>query len=665
MPAVIFPAGPTDHCFQCNHPGDTSPLQQCARCHVARYCSHNCQRANWPVHRILCLSHDQLLSVDSRKTINSVKVFVRWLNCWRDALLSWATLAANLANKSEDYLVSHCFVIHVKKRDTKTRKHIRSMFTPTVGGMYEDSQVLQMVNAISDLDFRSQALDTFNLVVPRKDVIRVTVISDTLHSSTGDTLGRLFAAGHCARFMDSTKLSARVVSSALETAWEELFEDGTVFVSVDVTAQTSVRIPSRENSLYLIKSRSWLCGLPIELVVEILFFACGSFFEAAGTFVEDRASFMLVCRGWYHIICGCGRFWSSFSIVARMPACDFDLWAERVGNSSIDLRLYLDILHLHPPAPDVVSMEDITGYLLPHISQCVDLQLHAEDIISLPSVLDVMARSDLLRTRSLSIKRFRVSSDCSPESTRPVPHIFPRVSPPLRRLRLSDFVFSWSDLCRFVGLTDLVLHKLLDELAPAALQFAALIEHLPSLARLSLRSVGCTETAAHTISVEHPTLSVLDVCFDGQTGMSVMLARCRFPSLATFSIVFATALDTDLLYACRSILAPISTFVASGSTSGSVGLYTIYDSMPRVESVDISGGGRCMFLPFLSDRPNSRLCPLLVDLRLKGVNRIHSLHAHYAYDRVHPAADVDYLVSQINSFRIDPIFRYPVDWAFY
>ncbi|KAJ7605993.1 hypothetical protein DFH06DRAFT_1150301 [Mycena polygramma] len=151
--------------------------------------------------------------------------FVCWLNCWRDALLSWATFAANLANKSEDYLVSHCFVIHVKKRDTKTRRHIRSMFTPTVGGMYEDSQVLQMVNTISDLDFRSQALDTFNLVVPRKDVIRVTVISDTLHSSTGDTLGCLFAAGHCARFMDSTKLSARVVSSALETAWEELFEE--------------------------------------------------------------------------------------------------------------------------------------------------------------------------------------------------------------------------------------------------------------------------------------------------------------------------------------------------------------------------------------------------------------------------------------------------------
>ncbi|KAJ7605994.1 hypothetical protein DFH06DRAFT_1348410 [Mycena polygramma] len=102
--------------------------------------------------------------------------------------------------------------------------------------------------------------------------------------------------------------------------------------------------------------------------------------------------------------------------------------------------------------------------------------------------------------------------------------------------------------------------------------------------------------------------------------MSVMLARCRFPSLATFSIVFATALDTDLLYACRSILAPISTFVASGSTSGSVGLYTIYDSMPRVESVDISGGGRCMFLPFLSDRsPEQQVVPLLVDLCVNEV----------------------------------------------
>ena len=37
-------------------PFDTRPhtLLKCGRCHMVRYCSKGCQRANWPDHRAIC-----------------------------------------------------------------------------------------------------------------------------------------------------------------------------------------------------------------------------------------------------------------------------------------------------------------------------------------------------------------------------------------------------------------------------------------------------------------------------------------------------------------------------------------------------------------------------------------------------------------------------------
>ncbi|GLC61666.1 hypothetical protein PLESTB_001788900 [Pleodorina starrii] len=39
-------------CFQCNLP--STRMQKCARCHQARYCSKECQRAGWGAHKPQC-----------------------------------------------------------------------------------------------------------------------------------------------------------------------------------------------------------------------------------------------------------------------------------------------------------------------------------------------------------------------------------------------------------------------------------------------------------------------------------------------------------------------------------------------------------------------------------------------------------------------------------
>ncbi len=48
----------TSYCFRCQHcpsaDDDDEPLKTCARCHVRRYCSRDCQRNDWPRHKAEC-----------------------------------------------------------------------------------------------------------------------------------------------------------------------------------------------------------------------------------------------------------------------------------------------------------------------------------------------------------------------------------------------------------------------------------------------------------------------------------------------------------------------------------------------------------------------------------------------------------------------------------
>lgn len=50
------PVGKTPVCFTCNKPG----IKRCTGCKNARYCSSECQSANWKMHKLLCKAFTQL-----------------------------------------------------------------------------------------------------------------------------------------------------------------------------------------------------------------------------------------------------------------------------------------------------------------------------------------------------------------------------------------------------------------------------------------------------------------------------------------------------------------------------------------------------------------------------------------------------------------------------
>lgn len=57
-PAAASNAAPvTVGCYSCKK--TDAKLSQCARCHIAQYCSKECQKTDWPVHKTVCVAPAQ------------------------------------------------------------------------------------------------------------------------------------------------------------------------------------------------------------------------------------------------------------------------------------------------------------------------------------------------------------------------------------------------------------------------------------------------------------------------------------------------------------------------------------------------------------------------------------------------------------------------------
>ncbi|KAJ6466701.1 hypothetical protein C8R47DRAFT_1025090, partial [Mycena vitilis] len=122
MPLMEFYAGSHDPCYRCNQPGDPK-LRTCARCHVARYCSPECQRQDWKTHKKNCTDHKTTLQNHPDPTMDEkLKIFLKWLDIWRDALLAWGAFSADLANQPPGYLLDHSYLVEIERRPVETTK---------------------------------------------------------------------------------------------------------------------------------------------------------------------------------------------------------------------------------------------------------------------------------------------------------------------------------------------------------------------------------------------------------------------------------------------------------------------------------------------------------------------------------------------------------------
>ncbi|KAJ7167643.1 hypothetical protein C8R46DRAFT_254264 [Mycena filopes] len=150
MPAVAQLPGEA-RCYRCDKLGD---LRRCSRCQIARYCSPECQRADWKDHKPRCQDVQDDMQ-DDEPMEKELKVFRKWTAAWTDSLLSWALFAANLANQPSDYLLTNSFYIIIE-RQPQAPKGVLAKYRVYWGGMSPDTVILDHLKKIPDAGYREQ-----------------------------------------------------------------------------------------------------------------------------------------------------------------------------------------------------------------------------------------------------------------------------------------------------------------------------------------------------------------------------------------------------------------------------------------------------------------------------------------------------------------------------
>ncbi|KAJ7749230.1 hypothetical protein B0H14DRAFT_2983026 [Mycena olivaceomarginata] len=227
MPLMEFCAGSNDRCYRCNQLGDPK-LRTCSRCRVARYCSPQCQSDDWKKHKPNCTDHKTTLKNHPDSSMeDTLKVFVKWLDLWRGALLAWGAFSADLGNRPADYLLNHSYLVEVERLPpNEAQKHsTRSKFKAVSGGMRTDLQMREEFDRLTDLSYRAQIHESFKRIPPEPSKLRIVIVCFPLYSHSGDILDNIFPAGKAASFANSLSPQSRLVSTALVRAWGEQFGD--------------------------------------------------------------------------------------------------------------------------------------------------------------------------------------------------------------------------------------------------------------------------------------------------------------------------------------------------------------------------------------------------------------------------------------------------------
>ncbi|KAJ7152406.1 hypothetical protein C8R46DRAFT_1121451 [Mycena filopes] len=231
MNAVLFPSGPRYSCVVCGSSG--SPvLRQCSGCRFTKYCSRECQRSDWQLHRQFCVSRESRQTLSDHGAEDMPRTFLRWTETWRVSVMKWAVFSADLGNRPPDYLAKNSFLL-VLTEAPGLRRPVKMMYKPVRAEMQPDQAIIDYIDHSIGGTLGETITKDFEAILRRNDVVRMLIVAGPYVTTAADTMDKLFYDVPRTRFTNGWVESARVKSRELQCAFLDRFEAAVEFGHVN------------------------------------------------------------------------------------------------------------------------------------------------------------------------------------------------------------------------------------------------------------------------------------------------------------------------------------------------------------------------------------------------------------------------------------------------
>ncbi|KAJ7029812.1 hypothetical protein C8F04DRAFT_1187324 [Mycena alexandri] len=336
--------------------------------------------------------------------------------------------------------------------------------------------------------------------------------------------------------------------------------------------------------------------LPIEVIVEILAFACGSYHRSRASFLRTRRKLASTCILWRLLVDAFPQFWTAFTVTPHQLVSVIDSWTSHWHARILDLVVKCDDLYsLHYPralksAPRMVPSRTI-AVVAPYFSRCSRLRLVLDMHHALPDVLERLRRAGAYYLRTFSL-----TGTTLPFVTTPPPRVvfkpkclFRTGIPGLQCLKLDNTTVGWPDARFYPELHDLILLNLVFAIAPRTIQLYRALCRAAHLRWLCVQLVQCDDLLPLPIApILLPDLRVVVLHLDGSVGVACVLSMCVMRSLETLTVGLDTNAEVLLLLKCASAMESVTNLSVNGTASNPALVAALYHHFPHLRILDLS-----------------------------------------------------------------------------
>ncbi|KAJ6471796.1 hypothetical protein C8R47DRAFT_1222053 [Mycena vitilis] len=223
MDAVVFPSGSKKECSACAGQGHPN-LMQCSKCRLARYCSSECQTADWPNHRGLCVDRETLFEKYAGLGVPvDVLRFLKWMDYWRLSVLRWALYSSDVAHQPVDFLAQNCFVLLLEARPPGSYLSVKATYSAVEHGMRSDAEIVDQLRVFPVVGHRDRLISDFRSATPTNTKVRMIVMTDSCYTVESADLSALFVHGQNGLFSCREDAQCRSLSTAMKWTYMDRF----------------------------------------------------------------------------------------------------------------------------------------------------------------------------------------------------------------------------------------------------------------------------------------------------------------------------------------------------------------------------------------------------------------------------------------------------------